>query len=552
MCANSWCHQPFEVTADDLKFYEEVSPVFNGKKEPIPPPTLCPDCRMQGILSFRNEYHLYRRSDKNLLSIFAPESPFPILDNDAWWSDQWDAISYGRDFDFGRPFFPQFHALQLIVPRLHLFTYGNENSDYVNYSYENKNCYLGFGARSCEDAFYVHTVLELRNCLDMLFCERCELCYECINCNDCYGCVGLQECSECRECAFCSECIGCASCFGCCNLRNKSFCYFNEPLTQKEYEEKTREHHLSAHRSSEKIFSRSQAFHRQQIHRGMHLRQCENCTGDDLVESKASVNCFDGFRLENCKDGRWFFRSRDCRDVYAVSDSDWIYQAMGISMHHGVCCASTRYCNDLLYCDHCFNSKNCFGCVGLHHKQYCILNKQYTKEEYEKLVPKIIEHMQETGEWGEFFPISLSLFAYNETVAQEYFPLTKEEVLKRGWKWRDEKDEMPKVSKVIPASKLPDSIDAVPDDILNWAIECEVTKRPFRIIKQEFEFYRKMRLPIPHFHPDERHLRRMALRNPRKLWKRACMKCQKPMETTYAPECPEVVYCEECYLKEVY
>jgi len=200
----------------------------------------------------------------------------------------------------------------------------------------------------------------------------------------------------------------------------------------------------------------------------------------------------------------------------------------------------------------------------MRHGQYCILNKQYTKEEYERLVPQIIEHMRKdnsggamnrgeaSGSWGEFFPVSLSPFAYNETVAQEYFPLTKEEILKRGWKWREERDEMPKVSKVIPAEKLPDSIDDVPDDILNWAIECEATKRPFKIIKQELDFYRNMKLPIPHFHPDERHRRRMALRNPRKLWTRSCMKCGKGMETTYQPSRPEIVYCEECYLTEVY
>ena len=111
---------------------------------------------------------------------------------------------------------------------------------------------------------------------------------------------------------------------------------------------------------------------------------------------------------------------------------------------------------------------------------------------------------------------------------------------------------MPKVDKVIPAEKLPDSIDDIPDDILNWAIKCEATGRPFRIIKQELEFYRKMKLPIPHFHPDERHRRRMALRNPRKLWRRPCGKCGKEMETTYAPERPEIVYCESCYLQEVY
>ena len=111
---------------------------------------------------------------------------------------------------------------------------------------------------------------------------------------------------------------------------------------------------------------------------------------------------------------------------------------------------------------------------------------------------------------------------------------------------------MPQVAKIIPAEKLPDSIDDIPDDVLNWAVRCEATGRPFRIIKQELEFYRKMRLPVPRLHPDERHRRRMALRNPRKLWKRPCGKCGKEMETTYAPERPEIVYCESCYLQEVY
>lgn len=55
--------------------------------------------------------------------------------------------------------------------------------------------------------------------------------------------------------------------------------------------------------------------------------------------------------------------------------------------------------SELAYCIDCYDTKNCFGCIGLRNKQYCILNKQYTKEQYEELVPKIIEHMTKTGEW---------------------------------------------------------------------------------------------------------------------------------------------------------
>jgi CxxC-x17-CxxC domain-containing protein len=130
--------------------------------------------------------------------------------------------------------------------------------------------------------------------------------------------------------------------------------------------------------------------------------------------------------------------------------------------------------------------------------------------------------------------------------------LIKEKALKQNFNWSNYEPPFPKVDKIIPASKLPDNILDIPDDILNRAIECEVTKKPFKIIKQELEFYRKHNLPIPKRHPDQRHLDRMNLRNPRKLFDRKCDKCGKDIKTTYSPDRNEIVYCEECYNKEVY
>jgi CxxC-x17-CxxC domain-containing protein len=124
--------------------------------------------------------------------------------------------------------------------------------------------------------------------------------------------------------------------------------------------------------------------------------------------------------------------------------------------------------------------------------------------------------------------------------------------LQHLYKRSDYEAPLPKVEKIIPASKLPESITDIPDDILNRAIECEITKKPFRIISQELEFYRKHNLPIPKRHPDQRHLDRMKLRNPRKLYDRKCDKCGVDMKTTYSPERPEIVYCEDCYNKEIY
>ena len=84
--------------------------------------------------------------------------------------------------------------------------------------------------------------------------------------------------------------------------------------------------------------------------------------------------------------------------------------------------------------------------------------------------------------------------------------------------WEDYEAPFPKVEKIIPANALPNNIKDIPDDILNRAIECEVSKKPFRIIPQELKFYRKHNLPIPRRHPDIRHGDRIALRNERKLY----------------------------------
>jgi hypothetical protein len=96
---------------------------------------------------------------------------------------------------------------------------------------------------------------------------------------------------------------------------------------------------------------------------------------------------------------------------------------------------------------------------------------------------------------------------------------------------------------------LPEKISDIPDDILNWAIECEVTGKPFRIIKPELEFYRKHDIPVARRHPEQRHADRMKLRNPRKLYTRNCMKCSVELMTTYSPDRTDIVYCEECYNK---
>lgn len=160
--------------------------------------------------------------------------------------------------------------------------------------------------------------------------------------------------------------------------------------------------------------------------------------------------------------------------------------------------------------------------------------------------------MRQDGERGEFFHPSLSPFGYNETIAQEYFPQSREKVVALGYAWTDYEAPFPKVEGIVEAKDVPDTIQQVAEDILQQAIICEVSGKPFRIIRQELEFYRRNNLPLPTKHPDERHRERMNLRNPLQLRDRQCDKCSVMMKSTYAPERAEKVYCEVCYNKEIY
>jgi len=197
-------------------------------------------------------------------------------------------------------------------------------------------------------------------------------------------------------------------------------------------------------------------------------------------------------------------------------------------------------------CHHCHDV---FGSVGLKMKQYCIFNKQYSKEEYEKLVAKIIEHMQKTGEWGEYFDYATSPFYYNETIAKEYFPLDKEGVEKLGGRWIGEKSEMAKEGEYFVP---PEDIRDVNEDICEKILKCEKTGKVYKILPPELKFYKKMGIPIPRICSDERHYDRVKIHGYYRLWTRKCDKCGKEIETVYKPEDSEIVYCEECYLKEVY
>ncbi|MBT6068943.1 hypothetical protein HOG48_04260 [Candidatus Peregrinibacteria bacterium] len=526
----------FVVTDDEQKFCEMMN---------VPFPTLCPEERIRRLMMERNARSLYYRTcdstGKKILSQHHPDMPFPVFNTPVWWGDTWDAADYGVGFDFSRPFFEQFLELKNRVP--HMATYviwGTlENSDFTNCTGYLKNCYLISECDYDEDCYFSNRIYHSKDIVDCSNMNKCELCYECLDCTECNRLRYCEECSQCSDSYALYQCRDCHDCIGCINQHHKKHMIFNVQYTPEEYEAHKAAFELGTRDGVEKLRVQCDEFFKGQPHKPLQEEHNQNSTGDHLYHSKNSFNCFDSRDLEDC---------RNCMRVAGGVKSAENYVSWGFKAEKIYMCSSCgddvynlRFCSmcttnvsDSDYCYLITGCSNCFGCVGLKKKKYCILNKQYTKEEYEKLVPKIIEHMKSTGEWGKYLPPELCSFAYNEAIVMENFPLSKEEVLARGYRWREEEEV------------------STPDEINDKILKCEVSGKFFKLIPQELRFHDKLGIPIPSRCPRQRHTDRCARRNTYHLYDRACAKCSCEIKSAYSPRKSEVVYCQNCYLQEAY
>ncbi|HBB02500.1 MAG: hypothetical protein US89_C0004G0112 [Candidatus Peregrinibacteria bacterium GW2011_GWF2_38_29] len=540
------CAKTFQIPDEDQEFYIKMQ---------VTKPDFCPSCRQQRRLAFRNEFYLYQRkcdfSGKEIISMYSPDKPYKIYDQETWWSDKWDPMQFGRDFDFNKPFFEQFIDLQKSVPRMSLNVISSENSYYTNYAFRNKNCYMVFTTDYCEDSYYGRINYHCFKCVDFDYTNDSTHCYEVFDAKRCNNCHFSQKISGCSNLLFCYDMKNCHDCIGCANLRNKKYYIHNKEATKEEYEKIIKKMDLGSYKGLQKAKKQTDEFLLTCPKKHLENVNSEDCIGNFLKNSKNAKFCFDSEKLHDVKYATQLNDAKDSQDWDFVAEgSELCYQMVSSAIRMIQCkfCMNSWEGNsNISYCDLCLGNSNIFGCVGLRKKHYCILNKEYTKEEYEEIIPRINEHMKQTGEFSQFFPAQASPFGYNESVASEYFPLKKEDALKLGFTWKDnDKKDYKKQTYIIP-----DQITQIPSSITNETLACEVCGKNYKITSQELEFYKKSNLPIPHSCYLCRHKTRMAKKNPRKLWEKSCAKCGIKTQTTYPPENPSPILCEKCYLEHV-
>ncbi len=507
-----------------------------------------------------------------MLSVYAPERHKLVYCTQCWYSDKWSPLDFGAEYDFSKPFFVQFKELLKRAPLPNLSLTNITESDYCNYSLDLKNCYLLFGSWSCEDSMYCERVVRCTNACDSMWLTQGDFMYDATYCTQSQNLMSAFDAHTSRDSALLAHCREVSRCFGCINLRNQSYFIFNEPHTKESYAEKVKLWDTGSYATYQDAKKKFEELSRRSIHPATINKQTANSSGDMLRSCKNCTQCFlssEGEDSAYCVLMEKNFK--DCRDIWiAMENTELCYEIIAAGANNqGSKFGVTLYqgCSRLEYCYTCVGAHDSFGCVGLKQNNYCILNKEYSKEEYNKLIGKIREQMSILPYkdkrnieclYGEFFPAETSPFAYNESLAQEWFPLTKEGALTQGYGWKEPETRSYKITKQ-PAD-LPDNIKDAPDSITQEVVACahrekgnEQCTSAFRIIPAELQRRKCLcegansagriayRNTAAHFHDDA--------------------PCPNEFETTFAPDPRyaegsgearrrEIVYCEQCYNAE--
>lgn len=558
-CQN--CKKDFIIEPNDFGFYEKIK---------VPPPTFCPYCRMIRRMNFGNLFKFYKRPcDKcgqTIICLYALDKAQKMYCLQCWWKDDWDGTEYGMEYDPNRPFLEQLIELRKksIFQALETLHSSNVNTKYTNNSSYQRSCFMTIYADYDEHCAYTVMTYRNKDCLNCYRARESEQCYECTGINKSYHCFWSEELENCMDCHFSQSCFGCNHCFGCVNLRNCSYQIFNVQYSKEEYEKKLKELAFDTYEGQQKMREESEAFWLKAPKREYHGNSLnKNVTGEYVYESKNTKDAFLVTGAEDCRFVQYLSikTSKDCYDYTGWGNgSSLLYECYIVGQgayNNKFCSECWPESREVEYSYYCIQGKDCFGCVNLKRKNYCILNKQYTKEEYFKLKEKIISDMKEKPwkskaghvySYGEFLPPEMSPYGYNETMAYEYNPLVKNEAEKAGYSWYNVL--IPRYDVTYKSGLLPSTFSETPEDITKETIQCGTCEKAYNINPIEMELLKSFNQPVPHSCPNCRYVRRFNRTNGSVLYNRICNKCSTKIKTPYALNRPEIVYCVKCYQDE--
>jgi hypothetical protein len=536
------CKTNFIIDEGDLTLYEKVG---------LNVPEQCFECRIKQHWGF-SVFGKFRKgvsalTGESLITVLPENARYPVYKSKEWWSDAWDPMDYGQEYDPSKPFFEQLKELQEKVPRSHQTGENSTNCDWCDDVWESKNCYLSRSFLKCENCSYLYRVLDSKDSFDLAYCFNLQSSYDCLFCHDSFNLNFCENSRDCIDSSFLFDCRNCQHCFMSYNLRNKTYCIRNKQYTKEAYEEEMAKMKLDSFENVEKLKAEfGDILKNNAVHRENFNIRTTGSTGNYLTDCDKCVNCFSWEKSQNCRNHIRGMKTKDSIDqtftwnTEVSGDNSGVFG--GFAIKHSSW-SDGRYSE---YIDNCVEVEYCFGCVGVRNKKYCILNKQYDKDTYEKLRSQIVADMTKRGEYGKFLPYSMQLCDYNLSTGIIYFPnVTKEEILDRGGYWSEENgSSLDGVSSLT----LPDSIRDTSPDVSKQALICPSSNYRFNISQGEYEFHKNRNIALPREHFDFRILEKIKKMAIIRAYPYHCFYCKKDIMAYYPPEWGyKNIACEDCY-----
>ena len=509
--------QKFYLTNEEQEAYRHFS---------LPYPEHCREERLRQALCFLNERRLFWRkcavTGNRLVSIYPETAPFPILDDSVYRELQDGNLRYGRDYDFRQPFFDQLYALWRVVPRPATSAEHTVQSSAVHLTLFASKAMLVSHSYYINDCLYSLHLVDCAHCVDCLHCSRLVRSYECVDCHDGALLRYASHSSGCSDSWFLYDCKNCRNCLCCVGLQDKQYCIFNAQLSEHEYWETVRSWKLDNRAACEEMRDKFLAFVEDHRQNEFFTDNVSSGSGNSLYRSSRivqSFNCQDSSNLIDCYA---LFRADGCVQGVGFGDgmedsAQFISSGLGASRVIN-CIECYDQVNNLTYSIGCRRSSHLFGCVGLVDREYCILNRQYSRRRYEEMTRAIQQQLEARETWGRFFNLFFTPFAYNQSAAIDYMPLGEVQATYLGYTWANEEGELRPSELVRALDEVGGEIGEVPivfdEESRNTLPEqifiCEITGKPFQLCAREIELNRELGICPPARSFEQRHRERLS------------------------------------------
>lgn len=523
----------FVISAEEVSLYNSFD---------IPLPTLHPEERLRRQLAFRNGRHFFERAcektGRAIRSVFQKNSSFPVVDNEFWWSKDFDAIEFAREFDTKRAFFEQLFELWQAVPRPATVAVDFQNSEAIHHAKTVKDSFYLFDAHRVRDCIYCVNIYDSDHCVDCYNVSNSSYCYECLDCHNSKNLSWSEHCGGCENSRFLANCKDCKDCLFCTNLTRKSYCIFNKQYSKDDYLSELEKYNFVLRQDLEVAKNIFSSFLQEHCVPHIYADNPQSVSGNYLkncTQTQYSYECFQSANLYACNS---IIQGSRCIDGYGfaskISDSAQFVSSGANAKRILNSIECWNDVSDLTYSSYCHKSSNLFACVGLKDKEYCIFNQQYSKKEYHKRVTQIISYLKKKNIWGQYFPSIFSGFNYQDSLANEFMHLSAVQVTMMGYVNSPLVDEdMSRILKNRYISIPSSLVELSKLKTEEQSFLCEFGAVPFKFEKKEIEMYQLLNVPPPARAFQQRHLERVQRLSPKRIFNLPCYKTRQLMQTAF-------------------